>query len=71
MLLINNSLTDHSLIFELKLGTTNLYYFFSGNKKSKDIKEIQKEIRNIIRQVTASVAFLPLLDTACKYRVCP
>ncbi|KAG8185449.1 hypothetical protein JTE90_022380 [Oedothorax gibbosus] len=40
-----------------------------GNKKSKDIKEIQKEIRNIIRQVTASVAFLPLLDTACSFDV--
>ncbi|CAL1286587.1 unnamed protein product [Larinioides sclopetarius] len=38
-----------------------------GKPKSKDIKEIQKEIRNIIRQITASVSFLPLLDNACKY----
>ncbi|KFM72511.1 Mitotic spindle assembly checkpoint protein MAD2A, partial [Stegodyphus mimosarum] len=40
-----------------------------GKSKSKDIKEIQKEIRNIIRQITASVSFLPLLDTACMFDV--
>lgn len=40
-----------------------------GQPKSKDIKEIQKEIRNIIRQITASVSFLPLLDNQCSFDV--
>ncbi|XP_015907907.1 mitotic spindle assembly checkpoint protein MAD2A [Parasteatoda tepidariorum] len=40
-----------------------------GKSKSKDLKEIQKEIRNIIRQITASVSFLPLLDNACSFDV--
>ncbi|XP_054710861.1 LOW QUALITY PROTEIN: mitotic spindle assembly checkpoint protein MAD2A-like [Uloborus diversus] len=41
----------------------------SGKQKSKDIKEIQNEIRAIIRQITASVSFLPLLDNACSFDV--
>ncbi|GFV25682.1 mitotic spindle assembly checkpoint protein MAD2A, partial [Trichonephila clavipes] len=40
-----------------------------GQPKSKDIKEIQREIRNIIRQITASVSFLPLLDNQCSFDV--
>ncbi|GFQ64806.1 mitotic spindle assembly checkpoint protein MAD2A [Trichonephila clavata] len=40
-----------------------------GQPKAKDIKEIQKEIRNIIRQITASVSFLPLLDNQCSFDV--
>ena len=31
----------------------------------KDEKEITKEIQAIIRQITASVTFLPLLDEPC------
>lgn len=40
-----------------------------GEPKGKDIKEIQKEIRNIIRQITASITFLPFLDSACTFDV--
>ena len=35
-----------------------------GEKSEDDIK---KEISAVIRQITASVTFLPLLESACKY----
>ncbi|KAG9345530.1 hypothetical protein JZ751_008674 [Albula glossodonta] len=34
--------------------------------REKSIKAIQEEIRSVIRQITATVTFLPLLETACK-----
>ncbi|ROT60938.1 mitotic spindle assembly checkpoint protein MAD2A [Penaeus vannamei] len=34
---------------------------------SKDLKVIQKEMRDVIRQITASVTFLPLLDCVCSF----
>lgn len=33
--------------------------------KEKDLGEIQREIQAIIRQITASVTFLPLLEESC------
>ena len=36
----------------------------SGREKST--KEIQNEIRALIRQITATVTFLPLLDEPCE-----
>ena len=46
-----------------------IIYIANFRKKSvdKDIKTIQKEMREVIRQITASVTFLPLLDTLCKF----
>ncbi|XP_041118801.1 mitotic spindle assembly checkpoint protein MAD2A [Polyodon spathula] len=35
--------------------------------KDKSIKAIQEEIRGVIRQITASVTFLPLLETPCAF----
>lgn len=35
--------------------------------KQKSHKEIQGEIQAIIRQITASVTFLPLLEEACTF----
>ncbi|CAJ0933280.1 unnamed protein product [Ranitomeya imitator] len=35
--------------------------------RDKSPKVIQEEIRSVIRQITATVTFLPLLETACKY----
>uniref|UniRef100_A0A7S1G3K4 HORMA domain-containing protein n=1 Tax=Bicosoecida sp. CB-2014 TaxID=1486930 RepID=A0A7S1G3K4_9STRA len=39
----------------------------SGGGVEKSAKEIQKEIQAIIRQITASVSFLPLLDEPCTF----
>ena len=36
---------------------------------TKQLKDIQQEIRNVLRQITACVTFLPLLDTLCKYYI--
>lgn len=36
----------------------------SGNK---DIKIIQKEIRDVLRQICSTVSFLPLLDCPCSF----
>lgn len=33
----------------------------------KDLKVIQQEIRNVLRQICSTVSFLPLLDCPCKY----
>lgn len=33
---------------------------------SKPLKDIQQEIRNVLRQITACVTFLPLLDCVCE-----
>jgi mitotic spindle assembly checkpoint protein MAD2 len=41
-----------------------------GNGKTvgrKDLKLIQKEIRDVLRQISGTVSFLPLLDCLCKY----
>ncbi|CAH1794806.1 unnamed protein product [Owenia fusiformis] len=37
--------------------------------REKSEKEIQKEIMGVIRQITASVTFLPLLETACVFDI--
>eukprot|EP00533_Pseudo-nitzschia_delicatissima_P013991 CAMPEP_0197274624 /NCGR_PEP_ID=MMETSP1432-20130617/12915_1 /TAXON_ID=44447 /ORGANISM="Pseudo-nitzschia delicatissima, Strain UNC1205" /LENGTH=225 /DNA_ID=CAMNT_0042740437 /DNA_START=28 /DNA_END=705 /DNA_ORIENTATION=+ len=39
----------------------------SGKKSSKSFKEIHGEIQAIIRQITASVTFLPLLNEPCSF----
>jgi len=36
-------------------------------QKQKSVKEIHNEIQAIIRQITASVTFLPLLDEPCSF----
>ena len=40
---------------------------FFSKPREKPEKDINKEIGAVIRQITASVTFLPLLDCACKY----
>ncbi|XP_008322266.1 mitotic spindle assembly checkpoint protein MAD2A [Cynoglossus semilaevis] len=39
----------------------------SSTPREKSIKTIQDEIRSVLRQVTATVTFLPLLDTPCAF----
>ncbi|XP_043462757.1 mitotic spindle assembly checkpoint protein MAD2A [Leptopilina heterotoma] len=36
---------------------------------TKDIATIQKEIREVIRQITGTVSFLPLLDCPCSFDI--
>ncbi|CAL1286588.1 unnamed protein product [Larinioides sclopetarius] len=70
VLVISNFHTKETLErWEFKIQCEGELDYFRGKPKSKDIKEIQKEIRNIIRQITASVSFLPLLDNACSFDV--
>merc|ERR1712083_567892 len=38
-------------------------------KAVKDEKKIKSEIRDVIRQITASVTFLPLLDCLCSFDI--
>lgn len=33
----------------------------------KDVKEIQNEIRAVLRQIIASVTFLPALEDTCNF----
>nr|XP_002131760.1 mitotic spindle assembly checkpoint protein MAD2A [Ciona intestinalis] len=39
----------------------------NSNPKSKDISVINSEIRAVIRQITATVTFLPLLEVPCSF----
>ncbi|KAF0482738.1 Mitotic spindle checkpoint component mad2 [Gigaspora margarita] len=41
----------------------------SSTKKDKSYDEIQKEIQGIIRQITASVSFLPILEDKCTFTI--
>lgn len=36
---------------------------------NKELKKIQKEIREVMRQITATVSFLPLLDCRCSFDI--
>jgi len=36
---------------------------------TKSVKEIRKEMQNVMRQITASVAILPLLDELCTFDI--
>jgi len=40
-----------------------------GKSKGKSLKEIKNEIRGIIRQITSSVTFLPLLEVPCSFDI--
>jgi mitotic spindle assembly checkpoint protein MAD2 len=35
----------------------------------KDLALIQKEIRSVLRQISGTISYLPLLDCLCKYEV--
>jgi mitotic spindle assembly checkpoint protein MAD2 len=57
------------------IGTDVVYYHVvpihaapsTGSKpKEKTEKEVQAEIREIMKQITASVTFLPILEEECK-----
>ncbi|XP_010154206.1 PREDICTED: mitotic spindle assembly checkpoint protein MAD2A, partial [Eurypyga helias] len=41
--------------------------YFSSAPREKSQKAIQDEIRSVIRQITATVTFLPLLETTCAF----
>ena len=41
----------------------------SQETTTKDEKKIKSEIRDVIRQITASVTFLPLLDCICSFDI--
>jgi len=36
-----------------------------SSTKQKDEAEVKKEIQSVIRQITASVTFLPLIECPC------
>ena len=53
---------------EVAASNGAVYFLFgrvSGSSKEKELSEIQREIQAIIRQITASMTFLPLLDEPC------
>lgn len=45
------------------------FSWYSSAPREKSQKAIQDEIKSVIRQITATVTFLPLLETTCKYLV--
>eukprot|EP00795_Rhopilema_esculentum_P013291 gene13291-4128_t len=47
-----------------KAASTDVSYF-----KDKPLKDIQKEIREIIRQIVATVTFLPMISDRCSFDV--
>jgi hypothetical protein len=49
-------------------ATMSIASWCSAAVPSKSEQEIQKEIQNLLRQIVASVSFLPLLDVPCMLR---
>ncbi|GAB1600365.1 mitotic spindle assembly checkpoint protein MAD2A-like [Argonauta hians] len=41
----------------------------NSNPVPKSLKTVQEEIRAVMRQITATVTFLPLLETPCNFEV--
>lgn len=39
----------------------------TGKPKEKELADIQNEIKNVIRQIVASVTYLPILETSCAF----
>ncbi|CAG8593908.1 6153_t:CDS:2 [Diversispora eburnea] len=65
---------DIQVIDDFNTSTTNNNNNNNNNtsittKKEKTIKEIQTEIREIIRQITSSVSFLPTLIDKCTFNI--
>ena len=56
---------DHFDEISNMLRNGHFIKFYQYRTKEKDINLIQREIQAIIRQITASVTFLPLLDEPC------
>jgi mitotic spindle assembly checkpoint protein MAD2 len=54
---------DFKLEYEKPEGSTTENGDLVGKK---DLKVIQKEIRDVLRQICSTVSFLPLLDCPCK-----
>ncbi|KAL1131768.1 hypothetical protein AAG570_011381 [Ranatra chinensis] len=55
---------DFNLEYEKSKGKENSKDDPVGNK---DLKTIQKEIKNVLKQICATVSFLPLLDSPCAF----
>ena len=53
---------DFKLSYEAPKGGNNKKDDVVG---TKDLKVVQKEIRDVLRQICATVSFLPLLDSPC------
>lgn len=61
---------DNYICVEIMSFDVN-FMFFSKPPASKSKKDIQREMRDVIRQITASVTFLPFLEKRCKcYSIC-
>merc|ERR1712207_39252 len=56
-------------VFNVETDKTSINNNNNNNKKNKSIKDIQNEIRGIIRQITSSVTFLPLLEVPCSFDI--
>lgn len=61
MLKVERSLKDGSLILSSKDAKDD------SAPREKSQKAIQDEIRSVIRQITATVTFLPLLEVSCSF----
>lgn len=65
--MMNNSYNNNGSYF-----TTNNVNNINENKKKSNVKtekEINAEISSILRQITASVSFLPILDQECTFNI--
>ncbi|KAM3725726.1 Mitotic spindle assembly checkpoint protein MAD2A [Dirofilaria immitis] len=47
----------------------NIQQYGENSTRKKDEKKIRQEMADVIRQITASVTFLPLLETQCSFDV--
>lgn len=55
--------------WDFKIEITDSCKTTDNYESDTDLKDIQKGIRDVIRQITASVTFLPLLDNRCSFDI--
>ena len=67
----NIQLACYGLIIDIAWGMWNILHVVlfcavsNSSSKQKDEAEVKKEIQSIIRQITASVTFLPMIESPC------
>lgn len=70
VLVIKNVETNEPLErWQFEIDTDKNIKDEENESKTKDISVINKEICAVIRQITATVTFLPLLETACAFDI--
>lgn len=66
---LDNSEVIERWQFNVECDKTNIDNKINSSTKQKDEAEVKKEIQSVIRQITASVTFLPMIESPCAFDI--